>query len=195
MLNLPYSKPKKIVLIGASTGGPSLIQKIVLSLEKLNNCSVVIAQHMAEGFIDSFGNELNKTSKNQIRIVSDNIPLESNKIYFCKNYSVIEKENNLIKFRYKNETIHFNPDINTLFNSFAKFIFDFEIMCVILTGIGDDGVEGCVNLNKNNTICITQNSESAIVDGMPSQARERVKNINILPFDEIVKKIKGFCNG
>jgi two-component system chemotaxis response regulator CheB len=190
MQNLQYLKPKKVVLIGASTGGPSLIQKIILSLDRVNNCSVVVAQHMAEGFIDSFGNDLNKTSKNEILIVSDNIPLESNKIYFCKNHTTI-KDNFL--FKYKNETTHFNPDINILFNSFANL--DIQIMCVILTGIGDDGVEGCIKLNKNNNICITQTAKSAIVDGMPSQARERVKNIKILSFEEIIKQIKGFCNG
>ena len=75
MQNLQSLTLNKVILIGASTGGPSLIQKIILSIDNLNDTTIVIAQHMAEGFIDSFANELNKISKHDISVVENNLTI------------------------------------------------------------------------------------------------------------------------
>ncbi|MDD2449035.1 MAG: chemotaxis protein CheB, partial [Sulfurimonas sp.] len=58
--NMSYRVPKKIVLIAASTGGPGQIEKIIKALPKLNDTSIVIAQHMVVGFMDSFAKRLNE---------------------------------------------------------------------------------------------------------------------------------------
>ena len=75
MQNLKSAIPKRIVLIGASTGGPGQIQKIVTSLPVLNNCSVVIAQHMVNGFFESFSSILQKNTKNHIKMIQHREPI------------------------------------------------------------------------------------------------------------------------
>jgi two-component system chemotaxis response regulator CheB len=61
---LKNSTPSKIVLIGASTGGPGQIEKIINALPKLHDTSVIIAQHMALGFMPSFAKRLKENRLN-----------------------------------------------------------------------------------------------------------------------------------
>ncbi len=189
-----YSALKKIVLIGASTGGPGQIQKITDSIPKLQNTTVIIAQHMVEGFIESFASRLTKSSNNPITVIKNNQTLESAHIYLCEGQTQIMKETFLLRFSHKRVALNsFNPDINMLFNSFIPLCKDLNILSVILTGIGDDGVNACSSLSLNGAKCVTESKDSAIVDGMPGRARTLVPNIQISDIDEIVKTINEFC--
>ena len=67
------------------------------------------------------------------------------------------------------------------------------LLCVILTGIGDDGVEACKNLSLSGARCITESETSAIVDCMPCRARSLVPNIEVYEIDKIVQIISEFC--
>ena len=187
---MKHLKPKKIVLIGASTGGPGQIQKIIDSLPKLQDTTIVIAQHMVDGFIDSFTNRFQNMSHNNINIVSDNQVFSSANIYICEAETKLVNNSFSKKPAYVNS---YNPNINILFNSFTALAKDIQILCVILTGIGDDGVEACKNLSLNGARCITENEDSAIVDGMPSRARLLVPNIEVYDMKTIVKNISEFC--
>ncbi len=193
-LNLKHSVPKKIVLIGASTGGPGQIEKIINSLPLLSNTSVVIAQHMAEGFLESFTKRLQEHSSNTISLIKNKDTLCSGVIYVSSGYTAACKNGYDIEFsQHVQPHNSFNPDINILFNSFVPFTYEIEILSVILTGIGDDGVDGCKNLSLHGSICVTESEKSAIVDGMPNRARKVVQNIKVHDITEIVQVIKEFC--
>ena len=187
---MKHLEPKKIVLIGASTGGPGQIQKIINSLPVLQNTTIVIAQHMVDGFMDSFANRFQNISHNSISVVKDNQTFESSNIYICEGETKLTNNNFSKK---KSSSDSYNPNINILFNSFIPLAKDRQILCVILTGIGDDGVEACKNLSLNGARCITESETSAIVDGMPSRARVLVPNIEVDDVETIVKKINEFC--
>ena len=185
---------KRIVLIGASTGGPGQIQKIIKSLPVLQNTSLVIAQHMASGFMHSFSKTLQKISQNRVSIASNEEIMQSRKIYICEDDIRIKEEKNEIFFVKKPMQNHsYNPDINTLFESFVPVCHRLHVMSVLLTGIGEDGVIGCKKLGVEGSRCLTETKESAIIDGMPSRAREFVPNIEIYPIENIVKIISEFC--
>ena len=184
---------RKIVLIGASTGGPGQIQKIIKSLPILQDASVVIAQHMVEGFLESFASRLQESTKNRVSVIQNNQNLESSMIYVAEGISSLKMQTRVFE-TLKSPHNMYNPDINSLFNSFAGLAKETDILCVILTGIGDDGIEACINLRNSGANCITESQESAIVDGMPNRAREFVPDIGVYEMDEIVKKISEFCD-
>lgn len=185
-------EPKSIILIGASTGGPSLIQEIIIALPQLNNTSIVVAQHMSEEFIFSFVRRLNELSNNPIKVVSDNMQLQSNYIYFCnKNTQVCEKNLELIfSVSELSGNFSYNPNISTVFSSFA-LLSNKKIMAFILTGIGDDGIVGAKKLYESGARVITQDHCSAIVDGMPYRARESINGIEVHSNEEIIQIILG----
>lgn len=194
MLNLKHSVPKKIVLIGASTGGPGQIQKIIDALPQLSNTSIIIAQHMAADFMPSFAKRLQEHNYNQLSIAQNNQALMSSKIYICEGETKIQVKSSELIFKQEKSSLHsYNPNINTLFNSLEILVKDVEIFSVLLTGIGDDGVNGCFNLSQHGVRCITESHQSAIVDGMPARARDTIASIEIDTIDDIVKKISEFC--
>lgn len=190
------SSPLKIVLIGASTGGPGQIQKIITSLPQLHNTSIIIAQHMVEGFIDSFANSLRGANKkNLIHVIENGQSLIPGNIYLCDGHTYLDAKSELKFVHQKSSANSFNPDINILFDSFIPLCnMGSDILSVILTGIGSDGVDACKNLSDNGSTCITENEQSAIVDGMPNRARESVANIKAYNINEIVKLISEFCD-
>jgi len=192
---MSFRVPKKIVLIAASTGGPGQIEKIIKELPKLSDTSIVIAQHMVVGFMDSFAKRLDEDPTNSIIVANDKIYLESAKIYVCSGSTRVSKDSYGIIFNKKDSNINsFNPDINYIFNSFLPFTKEIKFLSVILTGIGADGVEACRTLQENGSLCLTESQESAIVDGMPSRARKEIKDIKILDIKEIIQTIKEFCS-
>ena len=191
---MKHSVLKKIILIGASTGGPGQIQKIINSIPKLNNTTVIIAQHMVDGFIESFANQLKDSSHNSVSVIKDEQLLQNSHIYLCEGQTQIKKEGSALQFSHKRVAENsFNPDINQLFNSFIPLTKDIKILSVILTGIGDDGVSACKELSLNGARCVTESQKSAIVDGMPSRARLLVPNIEVEDINTIVKTISEFC--
>ena len=195
MQNLKYSVPKKIVLIGASTGGPGEIQKILSSLNNLNNTTIIIAQHMAKGFLPSFTKNMQYTNSSlSISLAQDDTELSNEHIHVCNGITKLVKNNSKYFFVHKNsQQNEYNPDINSIFNSIVPFSDDFSILSIIMTGIGDDGVDGCKKLSEKNARCVTQTSESAVVDGMPSRAREKIANIEITDTQGIINIVKEFC--
>ncbi|MDQ1244889.1 MAG: two-component system, chemotaxis family, protein-glutamate methylesterase/glutaminase [Campylobacterota bacterium] len=195
MLNLKHSALNKIVLIGASTGGPGQIEKIIRSLPRLSDTTVIVAQHMAIDFIPSFVKRLQEQSVNPVIMAMENSAIKAGTIYFCHGMATIKREGYELNFKVESSKEYkYNPDINTIFNSFVQFANAIDILAVILTGIGDDGVKGCRELSMAGARTLTQNEESAIVDGMPSRARKEVPNIEISNIETIREKIKGFCS-
>lgn len=191
---MTYNTLNKIILIGASTGGPGQIQKIVTALPKLNNSAVIIAQHMAHDFIPSFMKRLQENSLNELSIAQENQIIEKGFIYICNGQTAVKRNSSSLCFTQKDSLLNdYNPNINLLFNSFVPFAKEFEILSVILTGIGEDGVEGCQQLGLNNSVCLTESEQSAIVDGMPNRARAVVENIKVLDIADIITEIKEFC--
>lgn len=195
MQNLNSFTLNKIVLIGASTGGPGEIEKIIKELPLLRDTTIIIAQHMAVDFLPSFTKRLQKFSINPISIAKDNEILKNSNIYICNAKTLINKKNNELIFQIiSSPNNKYNPDINAAFNSIAKFTKELNVFCIILTGIGDDGVEGCKQLSLMGARTATQNAASAIVDGMPNRARMNVQNIEVYNTQQIKDNIKEFCS-
>lgn len=185
--------PKRILLLAASTGGPGQIQKIIQELPQLHNSSVIIALHMVEGFILSYASRLEKSIKNKMNVVQDKQNFEKGHIYVAHGKTYLDSDTNIFHYA-KASKDSYNPDIDTLFSSFSHLTYKSEMLVVILTGIGSDGVDAAVQLQSLGAKCITESAQSAIVDGMPNKARSSVKNIGIYEIDEIIKICKEFCD-
>ncbi len=188
-------EPNKIVIIGASTGGPGQIEKIITSLDKLYDTTLIIAQHMAADFIPSFVKRLQNNSKNQVSLALHDTKVETGVIYLCSGITTLKRDGYRAYFSVLASLENrYNPDIDSVFKSLAPFASEIKILGVILTGIGDDGVEGCKELAKVGASIMTQDAKSAIVDGMPSRARKEIDGIIVGNIEEIREKIKEFCS-
>lgn len=178
---------KKVVLIGASTGGPSQIKFLIKNLS-LKNTSIIIAQHMQANFLPSYANQLNKECKSDV-VLLDNPCFLEDKIYVCK-YNTEVKFN--LRISFNNGDFPFVPNIDLLFLSASKIAKDYKMMAILLTGIGDDGAKGLFELYKKDVKCIGESEESCIVYGMPKRAYELNNQLTQLNIQDIQKELISF---
>lgn len=184
----------RVILIGASTGGPGQIESIIKALPSLRHTTIIIAQHMASDFLGSFAKRMSQQSANSVYIIENKMVLEAGCIYVAQGVVTLTEEREGLVFHLSPpKESRFNPDINSIFSAFTPYAKRFKILGVILTGIGDDGVQGCKELAIQGARTLTQTAQSAIVDGMPARARQEVEGIEILNTDEIKNKITEFC--
>lgn len=193
MLSSNRSEPEKIVLIGSSTGGPGHIRKIIESLPDNYPATVVIAQHIDNPYIPSFVRQLQKLSSANVVQVTNDLPLRTGMVYVCAHYSTISYKAKIPTFSLTHEkTGRYNPEIDALFFSAIPLIGHHSLLVLILTGIGDDGAEGCKRLAAGGARCVAESEVSAVVYGMPRQAKLKTENIETQSLDEIIQTIREF---
>lgn len=184
----------KVLLIGASTGGPGLIEQICSGLPLNFPYPVCIVQHMPEQFTAAFATRLDRVSRLPVVESRHNMEIAPGCIYvarggvhlhFAKKVSgryVIREEKN------KNSRF-FQPSVDEMFLSATKVFRPEQIIGVLLTGIGDDGADGMVAIKKGGGFTIGESEETATVYGMPKEAYERGGVSQQLPFPSIVKTL------
>ena len=165
-------KNYEIILIGASTGGPPVLQKIFSSIPVLP-VPVVVAQHMPPVFTTLFAERLSKISQMKFKEAEMKEELKAGFVYIAPGgkHSLLEKEGDkiYIKLISKREEELYCPSVNILFESAAK-IYKEKIIAVLLTGMGDDGAEGLLKIKNEGGFTIAESQETAIIFGMPGEA-------------------------
>lgn len=184
----------KIVLIGASTGGPGLIERIVSSLPLNYPQPVCIVQHMPEQFTRAFAERLARVTELPVHESSTNDELLPGHIYLARGgvHMNLRKKTSgkIVTVDGKDKKNRFfQPSVDELFESALRVFKPEKIFAVLMTGIGDDGADGMVNIKKAGGYTIAESEESCTVYGMPRVAVERGGASEVMPFDDILKKI------
>lgn len=179
-----------MILIGASTGGPGHIQKIIESLSLDHLSPIIIAQHIADEYIPSFVSRLQSHTALKIMAVEDQLPVLPRHVYVCSlSTQLTISSAGLVFIKSSALTHRYNPDIDLLFESAAELTQAYKILGIILTGIGDDGAKGCKLLSEKGATCIAECESSAVVFGMPMQAKAISTHIKTQSLDEIIQTI------
>jgi len=180
-------------LIGASTGGPGHLKKILSIIPSSYQGAIIIAQHMNSTFIPSFISQFQTELSIPVHSIDTKTSLENGHIYICSQHCELKKEyHSLIVQTTQQGQTPYNPSIDTLFCSAVECLKNAEILAILLTGIGHDGAQGLSELQKHGAQCIAENEETAIVYGMPKRAIEINPDIPALPLGEIIRVIQRF---
>lgn len=183
----------RLVTIACSTGGPKALQQIVPKLPVNLDCSVLIVQHMPEGFTYSLAHRLNELSNVEVKEAEHGEILKKGVVYIAqggRQMRVIH-ENGMDKLSVTQESARngLKPCADIMFESLVDSEFD-DIICVVLTGMGGDGTNGIKSLNKNKNIyVIAQDEETCTVYGMPKVITEAGLVNEIAPLSRITEAI------
>lgn len=185
---------KKILLIGASTGGPGLIEQICVSLPANFPHPVCIVQHMPEQFTAAFATRLDRVSTLPVIESKSGTEIVNGCIYVAKGGSHLhfaKKVSGKIIIREEKEKNgrFFQPSVDEMFLNALHLFRGDQIISVLLTGIGDDGADGMVAIKKAGGFTIGESEETATVYGMPKEAYERGGVVQQLPFPKILKAL------
>jgi two-component system chemotaxis response regulator CheB len=160
----------RAIAIGAATGGPQAIHKIITALPPNLPCPVICAQHISEGFLGGLISWLNEDSRLRSKVATvGEIPAPGT-VYFAPEKSHLELDAQG-KFIYTNFTSVTGtcPSIDALFKSVAR-VYGAATAGILLTGTSLDGVEGMKAIAGAGGTTIAQNEQTCVVFGMSKAA-------------------------
>lgn len=187
----------RIVVIGTSVGGPSALKTILKNLPKDLACPILIVQHFNKQFIQILIEKLKKECQIDILLAKDGEIIQDGKAYIApgEHHMVIKLiEGKPTIHLFSGEPVHSCiPSIDVLFKSIAK-TYKYNALGILLTGMGDDGVEGLEHIKLEGGKTISESEETCILYGMPRLAAERNIPDLILPNYIIHEYIERFAS-
>ncbi len=179
----------RVVAIAASTGGPEALSIILSALPAGFPCPIVIAQHIADGFVAGMAEWLGKLSKLNIKSPAEGEPLLPGAVYIAPSEKHMEiTDAKTVTFAERQEKDIYHPSCDRLLFSVAR-VFGSRGIGVILTGMGSDGVRGMDKIKKAGGTTIAQDQKTSVVFGMPKIAIESGCIDKVLPIEEITGEI------
>ena len=182
------------VVAGASTGGTQALEKIIESLPA-NSPGMIIVQHMPYGFTATFAERLNAISKLEVKEASNGDSVISGRVLIAPGNKHLTIERNGTRYQVKIAdgplVSRHRPSIDVLFRSAAQCA-GASCMGVLLTGMGEDGAQGLLEIKKARGRTLVQDEATSIVYGMPKAAVEINATENIVPLESISGYIARF---
>ncbi|MCS6960214.1 MAG: chemotaxis-specific protein-glutamate methyltransferase CheB [Pseudanabaenaceae cyanobacterium SKYGB_i_bin29] len=160
----------KIIAIGASTGGPQAVGKILCQLPKDFPLPILCTQHISIGFLDGLVNWMNQECQLRVKIAEVGEELQPGIVYYAPdqfNLEVSKYGKIILSPPYEME--RHCPSVNVMFRSVA-LNYGSACMGILLTGMGDDGAQGLQTIALAGGVTVAQDEEGCAVFGMPKAA-------------------------
>ncbi|MEM7179835.1 MAG: chemotaxis protein CheB [Spirochaetota bacterium] len=190
--NLSVKPPKKykILLLGASTGGPPALQKVLSGLGSKFPSPIICIQHISEGFTKGFIDWLNSNVEATVTIAQEGAYPKPGMIYFPneKNHLGIDYQGKFVNIKTPPYKGH-KPSVSVSFFSFFEY-YRSSCLAVLLTGMGDDGADAMKTIKMGGGYTIAQSQASCVVFGMPKVAIEQGGVNKVIDLDKIPQHIK-----
>jgi len=188
--------PTQIVAIGVSTGGPNALQYVLSQLPAEFSGSIVVVQHMPEGFTELFSRRLDETSPIRVKEAQSGDLLLAGRALICPgNRHMKVKRLPLGNVAVMTEDAPVNghrPSVDVLFRSVAEE-FGPQSIGVLMTGMGEDGASGLGAIRAAGGLTIAQDQETCVVYGMPRAAVERGYAMRIVGLQDLPTTLQAQC--
>jgi two-component system chemotaxis response regulator CheB len=183
----------EVVAIAASTGGPVAINALLASLPPSLTAPVLVVQHIAAGFTRGLGQWLATASRLRIKLAEDGERLVPGTVYLAPEGVHLGLEGrHRIELSTASAVRGFRPSATHLFASIAG-AYGPRAAAVILTGMGDDGLEGLRAVKAAGGYVVAQDEATSVVFGMPKAAIDARLADAVLPLAEIGRWIAELC--
>lgn len=178
--------PSRIIAIGVSTGGPNALQYVLSQIPADFPASLVIVQHMPEGFTDMFARRLDECCALEVQEAKSGDLLLAGRVLICPG-----NRHMMVRRMPRGEMVVLSdgapinghrPSVDVLFHSVAQE-FALTAVGVLMTGMGDDGAEGLGAIKAAGGVTIAQSEETCVVGGMPRAAITKGYATKVLPLD------------
>jgi len=194
----PSSQSPKVCLIGVSTGGPAALAELLPSFAADFSLPIIIVQHMPAVFTRKLAERLDQKCQLKVQEIEDGMEIRPGNIYIAPG----EKQTQVVhgvpyaKLRVTDDPPekHCRPSVDYLFRHAAQ-VYGGRALAVVLTGMGDDGTEGCRILKSLGCRVVTQDAPSCVVYGMPRSVAEAGLSNVVAPLNRIKETINELVTG
>jgi two-component system chemotaxis response regulator CheB len=192
----PQNKPSRVVAIGVSTGGPHALHYMLPQLPKEFPGTLLIVQHMPEGFTEMFARRLDEVCAISVKEAQSGDLLLAGRALICPGSRHMKvKRLPLADVAVLTDEPPVNghrPSVDVLFKSVARE-FGVRSAAVLMTGMGEDGAAGMGHVKAAGGTTIAQDEQSCVVFGMPKAAVEHNFAMRIVPLEGLAHAIMSQC--
>jgi len=185
--NYRLKRPPKLLVIGASTGGPVALSEVLTSLPANFPVPIVLVQHMPENFTKAFAERLNKQCHIRVREAIDGDLLEPGLALLApggKQLLLDKRNGGCVRVHPDDDRVNYKPSLDITFGSAANAFGD-KVLGVVLTGMGSDGCNGARLLKEAGSALWSQDEASSVIYGMPMAVAKAGLTDRVLGLKEI----------
>ncbi|HEY5464374.1 MAG TPA: chemotaxis protein CheB [Hanamia sp.] len=176
-------------IIGGSAGSLDVLLKVLPSINSAISFPIIIVLHRKPGADQLLTDLLSSKTKLLVKEIEEKEKINDASIYIAPSDYHLLIENNQTFSLDNSEKINYSrPSIDVTFQSAAEVYTD-KLVCLLLSGSNDDGIEGLKKVKENGGKVIIQNPRSAVVSYMPAQAELKVNIDAILEIEEMADYI------
>ncbi len=174
-----------LVAIGASTGGPSAVARVLSDWTPPPGCAIVVVQHIDETFASHFAKWLDDQLAMPVRVIGEGDELVAGTVLVAKtNDHLLLDQNYRLRYDAAPRDYVYRPSVDVFFHCVARH-WRGDAVGILLTGMGRDGGDGLLAMRLAGKTTIAQDQASSAVYGMPRAAAELDAAQQILPLDKI----------
>ncbi|RXA18736.1 chemotaxis response regulator protein-glutamate methylesterase [Methanosarcina sp. MSH10X1] len=187
---------RNVLAIGASTGGPRALEKLIGSLPANIPAAVLVVQHMPPGFTASLCKRLDSKTALKVKEAQEGDVVEEGTVLIAPGGYHMEIVQKTVNNR-KKEIVHLScgpkelgsrPSVNALFRSIAP-VYGSRVISLILTGMNCDGADGAEEVKRMGGKVIAEAQSSCVIYGMPKEIVKRKLADSVLPLDKMAEEI------
>jgi two-component system chemotaxis response regulator CheB len=180
-----------VVVVGASTGGTEALRVFLEALPE-DSPGILIVQHMPEKFTNAFARRIDGQCRVNVKEAEDRDEVLSGRVLIApgNQHMLLRRRGSRYRVEIKDGPLvcRHRPSVDVLFRSAAKYAGK-NALGVIMTGMGDDGAKGMLEMKEAGAFTIAQDAETCVVFGMPNEAIKRGAVDIVLPLEDIAGEV------
>ncbi len=163
----------RVVLIGASTGGPKIVSELLSQIPRPFPLPIVVIQHISSGFSRGFAEWIHSVSRHRTVVVDHSMRIRPGEVYIAPDDKHLRfvSAGNIAPSKIKQKSLHV-PSYDVLLES-AR-MYSISALAIVMTGMGSDGTRGLKEARDTVTMTVAQTPKSCVVDGMPARRSKRI---------------------
>lgn len=189
----------RVVAIGVSTGGPAALEHVLPALPSTFPLPVLVVQHMPEPFTQLLAERLDRTCRMRVSEAMDGSAIGAGEVVIARGGWHLEVQpagGGLMLQRLTQAAMenHCRPSVDVLFRS-CRAAYGAQVLAVVMTGMGSDGLAGCRALREAGATVLAQNEATSAVWGMPGAVAQAGLTHRVVPLDELAGEILKLVSG
>lgn len=183
----------RIIGIAASTGGPGALATVLRQLSPDLSTPIVLVQHITNGFAIGLAEWLDSQVELPVSLAGHGQDLRGGGVFLAPDdYHVRVNNRGVVELDKEQPYKGLRPSANYMFSSLAR-AYGRQAVGIVLTGMGDDGAEGLMELRESGGLAIAQEEQSCVVYGMPREAVAQGAVDRVLSLEEIAAMLNGLA--
>lgn len=191
----PPRTDRRIIAIGASTGGPKAVHQVLEPLPRDLDTPIVVAQHMSASFVEGFAAWLGANVSLEVRVAKPcDRPAPGMVLVAPGGTSMVLDRHGVVRTTDEPAPQAVLPSVDLLLSSVAR-AYGAGAIGVVLTGIGKDGQQGMVDIKQAGGVTLIQDEASCVVFGMPGAALAADAVDEVVPIEQLGARLAALCRG